>query len=367
VKKSGWWKGALQYALGFGLLGYMVYKYRDGLSKQFQQTPNLDLLLVVAAVFVGCTAVQYYRWYLLVRALDLPFTFRNAVRLGMVGTFYNTFLPGSVGGDLVKAFFIARDQPGRRAAAVATVVADRLFGLFGLILFIAAVGGGCWAAGDERIAANGYLQTVIRVSVGVVIGTVLAWLGLGFLPQARADRFAGRLHRVPKVGATLAELWYTVWQYRQRPRAVASCIALSAVVHTGFVFMFHTAVRVFPPADAALLGTLPEHFVIAPIGFIGQAFFPAPGGVGGGEAIFGYLYELIRGEPGNKELNEAAATVGVFGRMTIRLCEWTFGLVGYLAFLRMRRELPVAEAEAAAEEADPYEEHPAEAAKDPAA
>jgi uncharacterized membrane protein YbhN (UPF0104 family) len=304
------------------------------------------------------TAIQFYRWYLLVRALDLPFTFRNAVRLGLVGLFYNTFLPGSVGGDLVKAYFIAKDTPGRRASAVATVIADRLVGLFGLLLFGAVVGGGCWAAGNEKIAANPTLQTIVLVCVGLTLAAVVGYVGLGLLPEDRAKRFGDRLHGVRRVGPTLAELWYTVRAYRRRPGTVATVVAMSAVVHTGFVTMYHLATRVFPPADLSLLGTLPEHFVIAPIGFIVQAIIPVPGGLGAGELTFGGLYRLIRGPEGE--------AVGLAGRLTLRLIEWTIGLIGYVAYLRMRTELPVAEAEAAAEEADPFEEQPADASKGPA-
>ena len=95
------------------------------------------------------------------------------------------------------------------------------------------------------------------------------------------------------------------------------------------VLMFHMAVRVFPSL-AADAGSFVEHFVVGPIGFIAQVFFPAPGGVGGAEAIFGYLYTLI----GRDE------TTGVVGRLVFRLVEWTFGLIGYLMFLRMKKELP---------------------------
>ena len=142
-------------------------------------------------------------------------------------------------------------------------------------------------------------------------------------------------------GATLAELWYTAWTYRQRPGTVLAAVALSAIVHTGFVVIFYLAIHVFPPANAALLATLPEVFVIAPMGYIVQALIPLPGGLGGGELTFGGLYDLIR--PG-------AAKIGLAGRLTMRLVEWSFGLLGYIAYLRMRDELPVeAAAEAATE------------------
>ena len=352
MKNSGWWKGLLKYALGFGLLAFVVSQNwadkplppdaapgttpQPGLKTLFERGPDFTPLALIAVILVGCTAIQFYRWYLLVRALDLPFTLRNAVRLGAVGVFYNTFLPGSVGGDFVKAFFIARGQPGRRAAAVATVVADRLVGLFGLILYVAVVGGGCWLAGDQRIDTNPYLRKIVQVCFGLVAGTVVGWVVLGFLSAPRADRFREMLAKLP-AGNTFSELWYTVWTYRQRPRTVAAVVAMSAVVHTGFVLNFHLAVQVFPPTNPDQIATLPEHFVVAPIGYIAQALFPAPGGVGGAEAIFGYLYELIRGKD--------AVVVGVAGRLALRLVEWSLGFVCYIAYLRMKDELPGVEAE----------------------
>jgi uncharacterized protein (TIRG00374 family) len=344
LKKSALVKGLLKYALAVALLVFVVSMNWSGLKDLFSRDPDLGALALAAVIMAVCTAIQYYRWYLLVRALDLPFTLRNAVRLGLVGTFYNTFLPGSVGGDLVKAFFIAKGHPTRRPAAVATVIADRLVGLFGLLLYAAAVGVGCWAAGNEKFATNPKLQTIVLVCVGLTSALVIGYLGIGLISHKAADRVAGRLHSVRKVGPTLAELWFTVRTYRQRPGTVLTVVALSAVVHTGFVLMFHLGVRVFAPTDLSQLGTLPEHFVIAPIGFIVQALIPVPGGLGGGELTFGGLYNLIR--PGQAE-------IGLAGRLAIRLIEWGLGLIGYLAYLQMRDELPVEEAEKAEEKADP--------------
>src|SRR6185312_6050058 len=202
--------------------------------------------------------------------------------------------------------------------------------------FAAAFGGGFWLAADSRIRGNAYLEKIILVCSVLVGITVLVWIGLGFLPQRRQDRFAGRLSGIPKIGHTLAEIWYVLCTYRQRSKAIYTTIALTAVVHVGFVCMFYLAVRVFPANDPA---SLPENFVIAPIGYIAQAFFPVPGGLGTGEYIFGYLYTLL-GRPND---------TGIIGRLTMRVVEWSIGLVGLYFFLRMRRELPAVEEEAADE------------------
>jgi uncharacterized membrane protein YbhN (UPF0104 family) len=337
-------KGAAKYGIGLAALAYTVNKFWEpqganpGIKGLLGQAPDAVMFAACVLLAMTATGLQYLRWYWLVRSLDLPFTGRNAARLGMVGTFYNTFLPGSIGGDAVKAFFIAKEQPGRRVAAVATVFADRMIGLFGLILYSAAVGGACWAMGDERIAANEYLRRIVTVCGLAVAGAAVGWVLLGFLPPGRAARFGHRLRSIPAVGRGLEEAWLAAWMYRERPGVIYKSIALSAVAHTAMVLLFHCGTRVFAPNPDAL-GTLSEHFVLAPIGLIAQALFPAPGGVGGAEYIFGYLYSLVGRD-------EATAVVG---RLAVRVVEWGLGLAGFVAFLRMRAELPGGADEPAAE------------------
>ena len=331
-----------KYGIGFGLLAWVISKYWSdttnpetgvttaGLNTLLKGPIAFEWLAAAALLMVGAAALQIFRWYLLVRALDLPFGVRNAYRLSLVGIFWNTFIPGSVGGDLVKAWFVARAHPERKTRAVASVVADRALGLFGLILFVAVLGSTAWALGDDRIQNNRDLQWIVKVMAGVAAGSVAGFLLLGFLPQRRVDRFAGRLKAVPKLGASLAEAWYAVWVYRQRLKVVAVGVALSAVSHFGLVFAFHSASRVFPPTDpAAELATLSEHMVIAPIGFIAQAVPLAPGGVGVAEGVFAWLYKLS-GRP---------ETRGVIARLSLRLVEWLIALTGYLVYLRMRAEV----------------------------
>jgi uncharacterized protein (TIRG00374 family) len=330
-------KGGLKYAIGFGLLGFVVWKNwapneqtkSPGLSGLLNQSPDWLMLATVAGCLVLAMSMQFTRWYVLVRAVDLPFTKFNALRLGLVGYFYSQFLPGSIAGDIVKAYFIVKEQPGRKAVAAATVVIDRLFGLFGLLLLAAVCGGIAWAMGDERVAGNDYLRKIVIVSIAVVISAIVGWIVLGVTPTRWLNAIEAKLHRLPKVGKSLAEIFFAIRLYRKRPGSIYLCVLISAVSHVSMQLMLHAASRAFPQL-AADAGTLAEHFVIGPIGFIAQVFFPAPGGVGGAEAIFGYLYTII----GRLE------TTGVVGRLTIRAAEYTLGMIGYLVYVRMKAELP---------------------------
>ena len=318
-------KGLLKYLVAVALLGFVVAMQWTALKDLFSRPPEPIYFAATLGLMVGVIALQYLRWFLLVRALDLPFTLAYGLRLGMVGTFYNMFLPGGIGGDFVKAYLIAQGQPARRAAAVSTVIADRLLGLFGLILYVAVVGGSCWANGDERIGANFPLKAIVSVCIVLAAGFVVGYTFLNAVPAAVGERLR-------RFNATVGEMWDAARRYRERPGTILICVGVSALAHMGLVMSFYVAVLVFPPADPALIATLPEVFIVAPIGFIAQALIPLPGGLGAAELTFGGLYGLLRGPAGE--------AVGLAGRLTLRVAEWVIGIVAYVAYLRTKAELP---------------------------
>jgi uncharacterized protein (TIRG00374 family) len=282
----------------------------------------LASLLWTAGLFV-----TFIRWYVLVRALHLPFSFKSAVRLGLIGCYFNAFLPGAVGGDILKAACIAREQ-NRRTAAVATVLMDRAIGLWGLFWVVALSGGYFWLTGAPELLENDRLRALVTFCIAVVIASLAGWLLLGLLPQRRAERFAGRLAWLPKVGKTLAELWRTVWMYRKQNRAVFEALGLSLIGHCGFVLTFHFAVQTFHRADE--VASLTQHILIVPVGLTVQALVFTPGGLGFGELGFGELYKILH----------RPAAVGIQGSLVQRMISWGVGLLGLLVYRRLQAEHP---------------------------
>jgi len=337
-----------KYVAGFGILAAVIYKYWEpdaetsspGLRDLLQGPIAWEWLLACLLLLVVTFSLQIVRWYLLVRSLNIPFTLWHAFQLGLLGLFGNTFLPGSVGGDFFKAYFLAKDSPGQRTAAVSTVLMDRGFGLFGLVLFAAVLGSVAWAAGDARILANAYLQWMVRVTATIACGGILGFVLLGSVPQRRVDRVTERLRSLPRVGVVFANLWHVIWEFRRHMRVMGYGLVLTAASHLAIVFTFHVAARVFPPEHPETdLATLSELVVIAPIGFIAQALPLAPGGVGVGEAAFAGLYRLA-GRPESQ---------GVIARLTMRIAEWVLALAAWIVYFRMRKELRTAKEEAKGE------------------
>jgi len=333
---------AAKYGLGLGLLAFYVRQQwgpgadgSPGLSEILGWPMHFGPLLLAVAISLVSLQLTFVRWWVLVRAQDLPFTLGNAFRLGLIGLFWNTFLPGAVGGDAVKAFYLAREQD-RRTVAVSTVLLDRAIGLWALFWLVALLGGTFWLLGDEGMIQQENPrkilwfvvgpQEIVRAGISLVILTSVMWTILVVLPERRGEIFAGRLRRIPRVGVAASEFWRAVWMYRSKQRSVIIAMLLALVGHVGWVLSFYFGVQVFQMPDVPLqIPSLTQHFLIVPIGLTIQAIIPLPGGLGIGELGFGWLYGLI----GSPEAN------GVLGSLTQRLITWGMALIGYVIYLNL--------------------------------
>jgi hypothetical protein len=116
--------------------GYQVgvpYPLVDiGLIRLVREARPLYLLLAVALLPISFL-ITSVRWHMLLEAQDIHMGQGRAFVLNMVGSFYNSFMPGSTGGDLVKAYYAAKHTT-HRTRAVMTVIIDRILGLLALII-----------------------------------------------------------------------------------------------------------------------------------------------------------------------------------------------------------------------------------------
>src|SRR5207249_3564214 len=98
----------LKYAVGLSLLGWVGYRNWDavhdgqqvGLSVILERPMNGTALAAGLAICAVAVLITFVRWYLLVIAQGLPVSPRDVMRLGLLGFFFNNFLPGSIGGDV---------------------------------------------------------------------------------------------------------------------------------------------------------------------------------------------------------------------------------------------------------------------------
>jgi uncharacterized protein (TIRG00374 family) len=115
------------------LLGVLAWRTDWGQVRAAFATLRLDLWLLAAAVYAATQAVSSVRWQLLARPLGFREPFRRYLSYYYIGMFFNLVLPTSVGGDVVRAWYLNAGS-GRRANAFVSVIADRVSGVLVLLL-----------------------------------------------------------------------------------------------------------------------------------------------------------------------------------------------------------------------------------------
>jgi uncharacterized protein (TIRG00374 family) len=91
---------------------------------------------VVSVILVGITIlIGVIRWRMVLEVQGLHLSFWRTAEISFVAHFFNSFLLGSTGGDLMKAYYAARETHHKKTEAVTTVFVDRLIGLWTMLFF----------------------------------------------------------------------------------------------------------------------------------------------------------------------------------------------------------------------------------------
>ncbi|MBP5419874.1 MAG: flippase-like domain-containing protein [Bacteroidales bacterium] len=120
-----------------GLLLWWVISKID-IKSTWETIRNANNLLIVAAIFAYALSqiAAAHRLNMLFRTIPFHISSIANIRLYWLGLFYNFFLPGGVGGDGYKVYYLHRHHNQSVKALTALVLADRLNGMCVIIIFL---------------------------------------------------------------------------------------------------------------------------------------------------------------------------------------------------------------------------------------
>ncbi|HJT77302.1 MAG TPA: lysylphosphatidylglycerol synthase transmembrane domain-containing protein [Gemmataceae bacterium] len=246
--------------------------------------------LLAVGVYVVTQVVSSLRWQWLARPLGFRQGLRRFVALYYVGMFFNLVLPTSVGGDVVRAWYLG--GPGKRLPAFLSVFLERLSGL--MVLLVIA----CGAAALCPLALPAWIPWSVW---GLTAAGVLAVPGLllvSRLPWPFA-RFRGLHAKLAGFGDQLAT---ALRIYAQDPALLIGTTVLSAVVQgANVVVVWLVGIALGAPVPASfywILVPLVSILTLLPVSVNGMGvrewttvMLLAPLGVGSGTAtILAFLW-----------------------------------------------------------------------------
>lgn len=242
MRKS--WPNTLKVAVSVSLLTLLYRRMDWSVFGSVLAGAQLPLLGPVFGLLFVNTALSALKWKLLLAADGIALPFRTVLSTYWIGTFFNLFLPSSIGGDTYRIYDLAR-RSARASAGFASVFADRLTGFFAVatwgLLF--------------SLTGLSRLQNRSLVAVPLMVFLTLA-LGTGLLVQRRWLAAAMRRlasNRAPKLTRFLDGVFDSFMIYRRAPRLLAQVMTIS------FLFQFLVIVAIWMMAQL-LAWSAPFHY-----------------------------------------------------------------------------------------------------------
>lgn len=287
----------------------------------------LSLVLMCATIMLG---VVRWRMVLEVQGLHLPMS--RATGISFVAAFFNSFLLGSTGGDLMKAYYAARETHHKKTEAVVTVFVDRLIGLWAMLLFAALMmlPNASLVLTHDELSVPSLLILLMLGGLSVVLG-VAFWGGV----SRRFPRARHWLRKLPK-GELVERSLDSCRQFGKHKRFLLKTVAISGVINTVSVLQVLVL-----GAGLGLSISPAAMFVIVPIVFCISALPITPSGLGVRENLF-VLMLAIPGIGLPKTATLAAITSFKTSALSLSLLAYAsslfWSLVGGVVYLGLKQK-----------------------------
>lgn len=275
---------------------------------------------LIFALMLGNTVINSWKWGLLLRADRIVVPLHSLICTHLIGSFFNLFLPSSIGGDAYRVVHVGqRAGAGSGAKSFASVFAERLMGFLALAiwgLLFSAIG---WSRlPDKRIL---FLPVLVFGIMGAMVFSLVqrTWLVAvwNFL----------RLNRLRKLDAFLHRFLDSIAGYHADRRLIAAVFVLS------LVFQMTAITIIFSISRALGWDVAFVYFCIfVPLITLGEALPISIFGIGVRDGLYVFFFSQA-GATHEQALSFALVYV---------LLTLVYSLLGGLLFLLRRPPAPVA-------------------------
>jgi uncharacterized protein (TIRG00374 family) len=263
----------IRIGAGFVLLALLYYWHVIDLGALNILVARPDVLALALAASLANIPLEALRWNILLRAQGVDLRLWRTMRVLATSVFFANFLPGAAGGDLVRGVYIYKAAPGKRTAAMLSILIDRLIGLVAFVLL-------GLAAMLTRPIGKGPLEfSVLALSALFIALLVLLFFYGHVIAQGLQHLLHGRSARLTQIvddtGAALR-------QYARDWRSTGLAMLISVVIvgcAVGPIVLIAEAMSFTGP-------TAVDYGIAGLYALIANSLPVTPGGLGIGEGAF---------------------------------------------------------------------------------
>jgi hypothetical protein len=273
----------LKVSIGATILFLLLRKLNIKWSAIFDAARRLLMQphwLIATLALLGLTLLcGAARWRTALLGLGVNLSRSHVGAIFLIGNFFNAFLPGTTGGDVARAVYVARDAPDHKPEALASIVIERLTGIT-VLLMMTLLG--------LLISGYPHQRTLLLLVVGVTMIAMFA--ALFALPPERTVKnwpLVSRIAAHPKIGPLAQRLYAAMRICRTHPALTLRLMAWSTLQHACAALSWLTIVCGLGVACAPL-----DFIMLVPAVLVAQMIPITPGALGVREsASVAFLHE----------------------------------------------------------------------------
>jgi hypothetical protein len=195
---------------------------------------NVPLLLLATAMYFAAIFLGALKWQILVRAQEIDATLGDLLSFSLMALFFGNILPSNIGGDVIRAYDLARVTKGRAEAAAISVVVDRMMGLFAF--FAAAVVTAALATMMlTQAQALEQIESATVIAASAFVALCAALFSRRLAKRAAVVFEIGPAKRVQPIARNIYRA-LQVYRFRYRALALNVLISMTIVVLTAAVW-----------------------------------------------------------------------------------------------------------------------------------
>jgi len=277
-------KTVLRFVVSFGLMGFILYLFREQLPAVFNDLKSVQpfyFAMAVVIFFSSIIAVAFRLRYV-VQVHGTKLSVGAAYYVNLIALFFNNVLPSSIGGEMMKAYYLYKNSNGT-VSVFSAVVVDRLFGLITMLLIsISTIFFFDSAQGSHKIMGSIVMLSATTITLAIFVFNkrivdTLCQLHIPLLPAIFIEK--------------IREIYRAMYEYREHKGIFGRCIALTLLGQTAYILANYLLAR-----SLGIDIPLPFFFFFVPILLL-MGVTPSVNGIGVREATFlFYLTEFTTSE-----------------------------------------------------------------------
>jgi uncharacterized protein (TIRG00374 family) len=265
--------------ISFGLIFFVFSSINLSRIKTILQ--DLHPFYFFAALILALlnSVIATYRWRIVLKVPNITIQYKNLLSLFFVGFFFNTFMPGNIGGDILRGYDLGRVS-GRNKESYISIFMDKIIALLSLMLITLV---SCYFAGQEILETRLFFVVLLILS----IFTVVVFL---FFYSSILKHFIILLNSVKlrRTHDLLYDLFQHLSLYKRRLDAIALAFIVSFLSHCVLIFtIFCLSLSVQSTVNLRFF------FLIVPIVIFLSMIPISIAGLGIRESGFAYFFPLV--------------------------------------------------------------------------